>query len=216
MIMEMVMVKMAHVMLLLFHIPMRRSQNFSRAPLNNLKWVEQLESDAAMESDSIDTFSALQQTDDEVIQICFDLELSTHRQRKRLERQPVLFLATKLSGAEVQVHRLSDYYRVLFQQAKTKEVNSVLKNEAVRKCLSNDEVRRAYDSNTIIKARWVLTRKCNPPDEIKEAKHEAATDPETVPSKDGSQKPRHGLCSWASSTRAFPTAPSRPLLLCNL
>ena len=154
----------------------------------DLKWVEQLESDAAMESDSIDAFSALQQTDDEVIQICFDLERSTHRQRKMLERQPVLFLVQKLSGAEVQVRRLSDYNRAPSQRAKTKEVNSFLKNEAVRKCLSNDEVRRVYDSNRIIKARWVLTWKCTPPDEIEQAKSEAATDPETVLSKDGSRK----------------------------
>ena len=154
----------------------------------DLKWVEQLEADAAMESDSIDAFTALQQTDDEVIKICFDLELSTHRQRKMLERQPVLFLAKKLSGAEVQVQRLSDYDRELFQRAKAKEVNSFLKNEAVRKCLSNDEVRRAYDSNRIIKARWVLTWKCTSPDELEQAKREATTDPETVLSKDGSRK----------------------------
>ena len=154
----------------------------------DLKWVEQLETDAALESNTMDAFSALQQTDDEVIQICFDLELSTNRQRKMLERQPVLFLAKKLNGAEVQVQRLSDYDRSLFQRAKTKEVTSFLKNEAVRKCLSDEEVRRAYDSNRIIRARWVLTWKCTPPDEIEQAKHEAANDPETVLSKDGSRK----------------------------
>ena len=154
----------------------------------DLKWVEQLEADAALESGSIDVFSALQQVDDEVIQICFDLELSTNRQRKMLERQPVLFLAKKLNGAEVQVQRLSEYDRSLFQRAKTKEVTSFLKNEAVRKCLSDEEVRRAYDSNRIIRARWVLTWKCTPPDEIEQAKHEAANDPETVLSKDGSRK----------------------------
>ena len=56
-----------------------------------------------------------------------------------LERQPVLFLAKKLNGAEVQVQRLSDYDRSLFQRAKTKEVTSFLKNEAVRKCLSDED-----------------------------------------------------------------------------
>ena len=68
----------------------------------DLKWVEQLETDAAFEDNNMDAFSALQQTDD-VTQICFDLELSTTRQRKMLERQPALFLAKKLNGAEVQV-----------------------------------------------------------------------------------------------------------------
>ena len=49
-------------------------------------------------------------------------------------------------------------------------------------------VRRASDSNRIIRARWVLTCKSTPPDELDEAKHEAQNDPATVLTKDGSRK----------------------------
>ena len=63
-----------------------------------------------------------------------DLEINTSRQRKALERHPVLFLANKLNGAEVNIHRLNDYEKSLFEKAKTKKVTSSLKNEAVHKC----------------------------------------------------------------------------------
>ena len=159
-----------------------------KATTYDLKWVEQLQADANIEANEMNIFSALQQCDDDVIEICFDIELNTTRQRKALERHPVLFLTKKLNGAEVNIHRLTDYEKSLFERAKTKEVTSFLKNEAVRKCLNDGEVRRAYDSNRIIKARWVLTWKSTPPDELEEAQHEAQHDPSTVLTKDGSRK----------------------------
>eukprot|EP00434_Breviolum_minutum_P038697 symbB.v1.2.034335.t1/scaffold4414.1/size41512/3 len=69
-----------------------------------------------------------------------------------------------------------------------KEVDSFLKNEAIRKCLDDDEVKRAFGSNRIIKARWVLTWKSTPPDELEEAQAEAKKSSSTVLTHDGSKK----------------------------
>ena len=93
-----------------------------------------------------------------------------------------------MNNAEVQLTKLTAEHRELFTRAKTKEVDSFLKNQAVRKCLNNDEIRRAVDSNRIIRARWVLTWKQTAPDEIESAKKEAQEDPKTVLTKDGAKK----------------------------
>ena len=160
-----------------------------RVKINNydLKWVEQLEQDAAQEAGEFDVFSALQETE-EAFTISFDIDVETHRQRKALERNPVLFLTKKMNNAEVQLTKLTAEHRELFTRAKTKEVDSFLKNQAVRKCLNNEEIRRAVDSNRIIRARWVLTWKQTAPDEIESAKKEAQEDPKTVLTKDGAKK----------------------------
>ena len=74
-------------------------------------------------------------------------------------RNPVLYMAKKLNNSEVPLQRLSNLEVVLFQRAKMKEVNSFPKNGAVRKCLDDVEIREAYGSGRILKARWVLTWK---------------------------------------------------------
>ena len=91
--------------------------------------------------------------------ISFDLQLDSHRQRKMLERNPVLYLTKKMSGSEVQLTRLNEHDKQLFHRAKLKEVDSFLKNQAVRKALNDKELAEAYGANRIIKARWVLTWK---------------------------------------------------------
>lgn len=62
---------------------------------------------------------------------------------------------------------LSSERKELFHRAKMKEVASFLKNEAVRKCLSDEEARQAYGNQRIIKARWVLTWKPVAADDLK-------------------------------------------------
>ena len=108
-----------------------------------------------------------------------------------------------MNNAEVQLTKLTAEHRELFTRAKTKEADSFLENQAVRKCLNDDEIRRAADTNRIIKARWVLTWKQTAPDEIESAKKEAP------------RKPRCASFCWVSNTLRCLTAPSRQRLLCK-
>ena len=153
----------------------------------DLTWVEQLTVDAQHEATSMDVFSALMDCE-EVLTIEFSFHIESHRQRKMMERNPILYLTKKMNSAEVRLERLSSADKQLFVRAKTKEVDSFLKNEAVRKCLDNDEIKRAFGSNRIIKARWVLTWKPTPPDELTEAQAEASGNPSTVLTSDGLKK----------------------------
>ena len=62
---------------------------------------------------------------------------------------------------------------------------------AVRKCLDDEEIRRAVDTGKIIRSRWILTCltwKPTPPDEIETAKKEAKELPHTVLTSDGSKE----------------------------
>ena len=141
------------------------------APVNkklkseHLNWVEMLEAEAHQEAQEFDIFSAMDETK-EFLRIEMDIEGGmSNRQRKAFERNPVLFLVKKMKDSEVIISKLSDSERKLFTHAKAKEVDSFIKNEAVRKCLNSDEVKVAYDSGRIVKARWVLTWKLIPSEE---------------------------------------------------
>ena len=147
----------------------------------------QLSADAQHEVTFMDVFSALMDCE-EVLTIEFSLHVESHRQRKMLERNPVLYMNKKMNSAQVRLERLSTSEKQLFERAKMKEVDSFLKNEAIRKCLDDDEVKRAFGSNRIIKARWVLTWKSTPPDELEEAQAEAKKSSSTVLTHDGSKK----------------------------
>ena len=93
-----------------------------------------------------------------------------------------------MKDAEVALSKLPAHERPLFARAKAKEVDSFVKNEAVRRCLSDQEVREAYETKRIVKARWVLTWKLVPPEDQEEAKKDAATNTQTVHTKDGTRK----------------------------
>ena len=164
----------------------------SKRPRNleyDMKWVEQLQQDAALEAQTMDVHTALQDPCvEEAFMISFDLSMDSQRQRKQLVRNPSLFMAKKVGNAEVQLVKLTPEHRALFEKAKSREVDSFLKNQAVRRCLDDQEVRRAVESQRIIKARWILTWKSTPPDEIDDARKEASEDPNTVLTKDGSKK----------------------------
>ena len=79
-------------------------------------------------------------------------------------------------------------HRALFQKAKPKEADSFLKNQAVRRGLDDQETRRAEGSKRIIKARWILSWKSTPPDEIDAARKAASEDLNSVLTKDGANK----------------------------
>ena len=153
-----------------------------------LDWVELMYKEAELESQDMDIFSAFLDAP-ECLKIEFDLPAPTsNRQRKALERNPLLYLAKKMRDSEVSLVRLPVCEKELFARAKTKEVDSFLKHEAVRRCLDDAEVKKAYDSQRIVRARWVLTWKGTPLEELEDAKKDAQDNPKTVFTGDGAKK----------------------------
>ena len=138
----------------------------------DLKWTEELEAAALEEQDSFSVFDAMMECED-CFKIELEVDLASQKQRKTFERNPILYLVKKMANAEVSLHKLTSKERELFTRAKAKEVDSFLKNAAVRKCLDDAEIKEAYDSQRIVKARWVLTWKATPPDELDEARKDA-------------------------------------------
>ena len=134
----------------------------------DLKWVEQLEQGAKEEAQHLDFMTVLEEQD-ECLLFNIDLEFESNRQLKNFERNPVSYLVKKINSSEVNLKRLTTDELDLFKRAKNKEVDSFIKNEAVRRCLDSKEVAEAYNSNRILKARWVLTWKNISPDEKEEA-----------------------------------------------
>ena len=160
----------------------------SKRPRHSVTWVEELEAGAAEEAQEPDLFSVMEEVE-EFLHISFDLPApSSNRQRKLLERNPCLYLVKQHRNSEVSLQRLHPQERELFCRAKAKEVESFVRNEAVRKCLDDAEVSRAYDSKRIVKARWVLTWKLVPPEDHEMAKKDAIENPETLHDWRGERK----------------------------
>ena len=93
-----------------------------------------------------------------------------------------------MRDSEVVLARLPEHERKLFVRAQAKEVCSFITNEAVRKCKDNAEVRQAYSTNRIVKARWVLTWKAVPPEDRDEAGRDQLENPQTLHGRDGAVK----------------------------
>ena len=117
-----------------------------------------------------------------------ELELTSNRQRKKFMRSPAVYLVSKLRDCEVRYDKLSSEHKVLFTRAKTKEVSSFLKQEAVRKCKSYEEEQLGKSSGRLMRCRWVLTWKDIPPEEQTDAQQEAANDPASTATPDGTRK----------------------------
>ena len=146
----------------------------------DLGWVDALEAEVQEESEHMDIHTAMEETID-FLKIEFDLpEPESNRQRKALERNPVAYMVKKMRDSEVNLARIPPHERALFSRAKVKEVDSFLKNEAVRKCLDQKEIAEAYDSKRIVKARWVLTWKLIPPEDREQAVKDATDNPQTT------------------------------------
>ena len=154
----------------------------------DLNWVELLHVEAEQEIQEMDIFHAMDETE-EFLKIEFDVggDMS-NRQKKQLLRNPVAFMVKKMRDSEVVLAKLPDHERQLFTRAKAKEVDSFITNEAVRKCKDNAEVRLAYTSNRIVKARWVLTWKQVPPEDREAARQDQCENPKTLHGRDGSVK----------------------------
>ena len=151
-------------------------------------WVDDLYAEEQNEENTYDLYAALDDTE-EFMRIEFDVggDMS-HRQQKQLQRNPVAYMVKKMRDSEVVLSKLPAHERPLFSRAKAKEVDSFIKNEAVRKCLNKDEIKQAYDSQRIVKARWVLTWKLVPPEDRAEALQDSQQNSETLHSRDGSRK----------------------------
>ena len=146
----------------------------------DLKWLEQLHAEAQQEVTHEDLFTFLQSYEGDCLHIELDLNFKNRRDRRNFQLDPVLYLTKKLNSAEVSLKALGPDDLILFTRAKAKEVNSFLKNGAVRRCLSDEEVKKAFGSGRILKARCVLTWKPIPPDEVEESIRDRETNPETV------------------------------------
>ncbi|CAE7510524.1 unnamed protein product [Symbiodinium sp. CCMP2592] len=152
-------------------------------------WVEDLAMEAQLEAEH-DIFKCLETIEEPVdcMKIEFEVGNLSNRQRKFLERNPVSFMVKKMRDSEVSISRLTPSDRRLFDRAKMKEVESFLKHEAVRKCLSQEEVQQAFDRNRIIRARWVLTWKAVPPEDQTSAADDAKNNAKTTHTADGTKK----------------------------
>ncbi|CAE7223878.1 GIP [Symbiodinium sp. CCMP2592] len=146
----------------------------------DLHWVQELENSEPHPEPTMDMYAAMSEVD-EFFKIEIDMPTTwSNRQRKMFERNPVAFMVKKRRDSEVSLARLSPAERELFVRAKAKEVESFIKNEAVRKCVDSQEVREAYDSQRIVKARWVLTWKLVPPEDREAAVKDAMENTETT------------------------------------
>ncbi|CAE7765564.1 unnamed protein product, partial [Symbiodinium sp. KB8] len=114
-----------------------------KRPRLDENWVELLKAEATQES-KFDLFHAMEATE-EFMKIEFDLDVpKSNRQKKMLLHNPTAYLVRKMKDAEVVLSKLSPGERELFRRAKAKEVESFIKNEAVRRCTDDAEIRRAY------------------------------------------------------------------------
>lgn len=75
-----------------------------------------------------------------------DDDLSSQGQQKLFKNDPVMYLAKKVNGAEVNYKRLTAEEKQLFDNAKQSEVQSFLRTQAVRRCLSYEEQQKANQS----------------------------------------------------------------------
>ena len=155
--------------------------------LLHLSWVEKLQVDAALEEQAF-SLNQLVRENEDILTVTFEVEATSHRQRKFLERNPVAYMIKKMNSSEVNISKLTPALQRLFTHAKNKEVSSFIKNEAVRKCLSSEEIKQAYDSNRILKARWILVWKAIPEEERQEALDDLANNPNTTVTPDAKQK----------------------------
>ena len=152
-------------MILELHLTMRPINEYeseSKKPRDmdyDLKWIERLQEPEA------DLHACFMDCSD-VMTIEFDLMLSSHRQLKDFIRDPSAFMVKKMRDSEVVLSKLSKEHKELFARAKRKEVNSFVKAQAVRKALDEKELREAFGSNRIMRARWVLTWKLTPPEDL--------------------------------------------------
>ena len=112
------------------------------------------------------------------------------------ESSPQKFMAQKMRSGELSFNKLNDEDRKLFMEAKAREVSEFIAGEATRLCLDQAEVDQAWNSQRIIRARWLLTWKRIKPEERPQAMSKRDAEIKsggTTINADGSQKARARL-----------------------
>jgi len=117
-----------------------------------------------------------------------DLNFESNRQKKLFMTDPLIYLSKKVNSAEVNYRRLTVDEKQLFENAKNSEVSSFLKTQAVRRCLSFEESKKAQQSDRVLRARWVLTWKGVPEESREEAAMERENNKESTYTADLSRK----------------------------
>ena len=87
----------------------------------------------------------------------------------QFEVSPQKFLVSKMRSGELSFNKFNAQDRELFMEAKAREVSEFITGEAVRLCLDQEETNKAWSSQRIMKARWLLTWKRIKPEERAEA-----------------------------------------------
>ena len=94
----------------------------------------------------------------------------------------------KVSSAEVNYKKLNELEKGLFENAKGSEVKSFLKTEAVRRCLSFEELQEAKNSDRVLRARWVLVWKNVPEEDQESARKDYMENEQSCHTPDGTKK----------------------------
>ena len=162
--------------------------NASSRQLPNYSDVNWLDNMVVEEDQSWECFETILDDNPDVMTMEFELNFTSNRQQKMFLRNPTAFLVKKMRDSEVIFGKLSAEHRALFIRAKTKEVNSFIQNQAVRKSLDDAETKTALSSGRILRARWVLTWKLIPPEDRAAARQDGMTNPSTVHTKEGDKK----------------------------
>ena len=152
---------------------------------HNMNW---LHAAIAEEDHQWNLFQTIIHSENDMMAIEIEVDFNHNRSKKDFINNPTAFLVKKLRDSEVVFGRLSNHHKDLFTRAKSKEVNSFLQNQAVRKCLDDREVQEALGSGRILRARWVLTWKLIPPEDRQEAVQDAKSNKATVHTTDGLKK----------------------------
>ena len=130
---------------------------------------------------------ALQEVEDGYL-MQIDIEFSSKRQNKDFLRDPTVYLTKKIASSEVNFRKLNAEEKALFEKAKASEVSSFIKAQAVRRCLTYEEVQKAKQSDRVLKARWVLVWKNVPSESREEALQDQRTKPNSVVDATGERK----------------------------
>ena len=152
---------------------------------HDMLWLHQA---IAAENQQWNSFQAVLDSNLEVLTMEFDLDFISNRNRKNFLHNPAAFLVKKMRDTEVNFGKLNSEHQKLFTRAKAKEVSSFISNEAARRCLNDAEIKLAYDTGRILRARWVLTWKLVSPEDQASAEKDGKENPSTVHTRHGLKK----------------------------
>ena len=122
---------------------------------SDAKWLNNL---VVEENQSWECFETILGDNPDVMTMEFELNFTSKWQQKLFLRNPTAFLVEKMRDSEVIFSKLSAEHRALFTRAKTKEVNSFIQNQAVRKSMNDAETKAALSSGRILRQALLRNR----------------------------------------------------------